>query len=63
MRATLAPEEDIFTEQKKILKKARGGPFEAVAELELARRHLSRGQAEPALALYGELLKKYEWLA
>ena len=63
VRATLAPEEDIFTEQKKILKKARGGPFEAVAELELARRHLSRGQAEPALAFYGELLKKYEWLA
>ena len=52
VRATLAPEEDIFTEQKKILKKARGGPFEAVAELELARRHLSRGQAEPALAAY-----------
>jgi ATP/maltotriose-dependent transcriptional regulator MalT len=52
VRATLAPEEDIFTEQKKILKKTRGGPFEAVAELELARRHLSRGQAEPALAAY-----------
>ena len=63
VRAALAPEEDLFTEQRRIRDAARGGPFEAVAELELARRHLTRGQGEEALVIYEALEKKQPWLA
>ena len=60
--AALAPEEDLFTEQRRIRDAARGTPFEAVAELELARRHLTRGQGEQALVMYKALEKKHPWL-
>ena len=60
--ATLAPEEDLFIEQRRIRDAARGGPFAAVAELELARRHLTRGQGNQALALYETLEQKCPWL-
>jgi RNA polymerase sigma-70 factor (ECF subfamily) len=63
VRSMLAPQAEILSEQEKILEAARGGPFEAVAELEMARRHLGFGQAEQALACYGELQEKYAWLA
>ena len=62
IRASLAPEEDLFTEQRRIRDAARGGPFEAVAELELARRHLTRGQGEQALTIYAKLERDCPWL-
>jgi hypothetical protein len=33
-----------------------------VAQLKLARRHLTRMQADEALALYDELLPKFPWM-
>ncbi|MDQ1347966.1 MAG: hypothetical protein QG573_1340 [Acidobacteriota bacterium] len=63
VRAILAPEEELFAEQRRIREAARGGPYEAVAELELARRHLTRGQGKQALTLYEGLEKKCPWLA
>ena len=45
-----------------VLEAAKGGPFEAVAQLELARRHLTRMQADKALVLYDELLPKFPWM-
>lgn len=63
VRAILAPAEEVISEQKKIIEGPHSGPFEAVAELELARRHLALGQGQEALALYRELGKNYAWLA
>lgn len=63
VRAILAPAAEILAEQRKIPEHARGGPFEAVAELELARRHLTLGQGQEALTLYRGLEGKYQWLA
>lgn len=60
--AILAPEEEMLAEQRQIAKDAQGGPYETVAQLELARRYLTRFQAKPALALYKKL-EKHEWLA
>ena len=62
-RAILAPAAEVIAEQQRILDGARSGPFEAVAELELARRYLTLGQGQEALALYKGLEKKYAWLA
>ena len=63
VRSTLAPPEEVIGEQKRIMKAARGGPYEAVAELELARRYLTRGEAGQALPIYKRLGKKHDWLA
>ena len=62
VRTPLAPEESLFAEQRQIRDKAQGTPYEAVAELELARCHLKRGQGEQALVLYTALEKKHAWL-
>jgi len=63
VRSILAPEEEVITEQKAILAGAHGGPYEAVAELELARRHLTRNMGTQALKIYQGLHKKHAWLA
>jgi RNA polymerase sigma-70 factor (ECF subfamily) len=73
----LAPEEEMLKEQHQIAKDAAGGPYEVVAELELARRYLTRGQraaatedarkmcecAQQALVLYKKLQTAHDWLA
>jgi len=63
VRSTLAPAEEVIVEQKRIVKAAKGGSYEAVAELELARRYLTRGEAPQALPIYKRLQKKHQWLA
>jgi RNA polymerase sigma factor (sigma-70 family) len=63
LRSNLAADDEVFAEQQAALEAARGGLFEAVAQLELARRHLTRGQADGALTLYDELLPKFPWMA
>lgn len=63
LRAVMAPGEDALTEQRQLVEEARGSQFEAVAELELARRHLTCGQGDRALSLYGELQVKHPWMA
>ena len=63
VNAILAPEEEMLAEQRQIMADAVGGPYEVVAELELARRYLTRGQAAQALALYRGLEEKHDWLA
>lgn len=63
LRANLGSDEEVFSEHQQIATDAAGTPFEAVAQLELARRHLTRGQAQEALALYDVLKPKYPWLA
>jgi len=60
---SLAPEKDLFAEQRRIRDRARNTPYEAVAELELARCHLKRMQGEQALVIYKSLEKKHAWLA
>jgi len=60
--AILAPEEDMLAEQQQIAEDAHGGPYEVVARLELARRYLTCGRTEKALALYRELEDKHDWL-
>ena len=60
--AILAPEEEMLAEQRQIAEDARGGPYEVVARLELARRYLACGRAEKALVLYRELEDKHDWL-
>ena len=57
-----APEEEVFAEQQRIAEQSRGGPFEAVSQLEVARRYLTRMQPEKALPLYLRLEKAYPWL-
>ena len=61
--AILAPEEEMLNQQRQILDDARGGPYEVVAELELARRYLTRGMASQALVLYKKLQENHDWLA
>ncbi|MFT7691808.1 MAG: tetratricopeptide (TPR) repeat protein, partial [Candidatus Latescibacterota bacterium] len=51
-----------FAEQRRIRDRARNTPYEAVAELELARCHLKRMQGEQALVIYKALEKKHTWL-
>lgn len=63
VRALLAPAHAVIGEQRDLVEAARGGPYEAVAELELARRHLELEQGAQALALYEELLPRHPWLA
>jgi len=55
IRAMLTPPEESLPEQEQILEQARGGPYESVAELELARRYLTSGRPQEALAIYKEL--------
>jgi len=62
MRAMLGEESDVLSDQKAILKDARGSQYESVARLELARRHLTRGNARDALKLYRELEGAYPWM-
>ncbi len=62
IKSMLAPQEEWLDQQRQIADDARGGPYEIVAELELARRHLSHLQLKPALALYGRL-EQHDWLA
>ena len=61
--AILAPEEEMLAQQRQILDDARGGPYEVVAELELARRYLTRGMGPQALVLYQKLAANHDWLA
>ena len=63
LRAALGTEEEVIAEHEAIVEVARGGPFEAVAQLELARRFLARGKGDRALRLYADLEPKHEWLA
>ena len=63
LRAMLAPGENALAEQRQLVVEARGSQFEAVAELELARRHLTCGQGDQALSLYGELQIEHPWMA
>lgn len=63
LRSNVADDEEVFAEQQAALEAAKGGLFEAVAQLELARRHLTRGQGDEALVLYDELLPKFPWMA
>ncbi|MGY8824126.1 MAG: hypothetical protein ACKVJG_09335 [Candidatus Latescibacterota bacterium] len=62
IRTSLAPEKDLFAGQRRIRDRARNTPYEAVAELELARCHLKRMQGEQALVIYKALEKKHTWL-
>lgn len=55
IRSMLGPPETNLAEQERIFDLARGGPYEAVAELELARRHLTCGRPQEALGIYTEL--------
>ena len=55
LRSALAPEAEVLSEQKAILIQARGGPYEDVAQLELARRYSARGRGREALSLYREI--------
>lgn len=63
LRAHMVEDESILVEQQEALTAAAGGPFEAVAQLELARRHLTRGQPDRAGTLYAEMQPKYPWMA
>jgi RNA polymerase sigma factor (sigma-70 family) len=63
LRSNVVDDEEIFAEQQAALEAAKGGLFEAVAQLELARRHLTRGQGDKALSLYDKLLPKFPWMA
>lgn len=63
LRANVEADEEIFAEQRAALEAAKGSMFEAVAQLELARRYLTRMQPDPALKLYDELLPRYPWMA
>lgn len=63
LRWALGSLDDVMVEQRRILEDARGGPYEAWAQLELARRHMARGQGEQALALYRELVPQHPWMA
>ena len=60
---SLAPEQDLFAEQRRIRDRAHNTPYEVVAELELARCHLKRMQGEQALVIYKALERKHAWLA
>lgn len=62
LRAHMVTDETIFAEQQGALAAATGGPFEAVAQLELARRHLTRAQPDKAKGLYDELQTKCPWM-
>ncbi len=61
--AILAPEEKLLNQQRQILDDARGGPYEVIAELELARRYLICGMGSQALVLYKKLEESHDWLA
>lgn len=63
IRSILEPPEESLAEQEGIFERAKGGPYQAVAELELARRHLGCGRPREALALYRELEGSYAELA
>ncbi len=63
LRATVLPIDEVIAEQKAILEASRGGPYGAVAELELARRRLTGGQSTEALALYEKLELAYPWMS
>lgn len=62
LRSTMATDDEVFSEQQALLEEARGGRFESVAELEVARRFLTRGQGDKALGLYKGLESKYPWM-
>ncbi len=62
LRAVGLPHDEALAEQQVILEDARGSDFEAVAELELARRLCALGDGEEALALYRQLKDTYPWL-
>lgn len=62
VRSLLGQPDDTIAEQQSLVEAARGGPYEAVAELELARRHLQLEQAPQALAVYEGLLANHPWL-
>lgn len=63
LRWTLGSLDEAMVEQQRILEDARGGPYESVAQLELARRYMARGQGAQALALYREMEPQHPWLA
>ena len=63
LRSASISAEEALSEQKQLVAEAKGSQFEAVSELELARRHLTCGQPGQALSLYGRLQEKYAWLA
>jgi len=63
LRSAVIPAEESLAEQRQLVEEARGSQFEAVSELELARRHLMCGQGNQALLLYGRLHAEHSWLA
>lgn len=62
LRSVLGDEAQVFAEQIEIGEAARGGPYESIAQLELARRHLARGQGPEALAIYAEMESSAPWM-